>query len=538
DAAGNNAKDGRAPHSIRIRSSSPPWQHVRPMGEDMVATQLVLPFGHQLRPVDLGAIAGCGHAEIYVARMPKIAVLPTGSELTKIGQPVLPGDIIEYNSLVLGTQIISWGGAVTRFPITPDEFEKISRQVSKAAQDHDLVLLNAGSSAGAEDFSARVVEELGELLVHGVAVRPGHPVIVGMLHGAGGKQTPIIGVPGYPVSAAITGELFVEPLIKDWLGKAYFPKEEIKAELTRKVTSPGGDDDFMRVVVGKVGEKMLAAPLSRGAGVITSLVNADGLVLLPSGTQGLPAGEKVNVQLYRHPAEIKNTIFSIGSHDMTLDLIAQFLTKHNRRLVSANVGSVGGLVALKRKESHIAGAHLLDPDTGEYNLPYIHQYLPGESVNVIGLVNREQGLIVPKGNPKQINTVQDLTREDLTFINRQRGAGTRILLDYHLVKENIKSGEISGYTEEEYTHLTLAAAVASGRADCGLGIAAAADALELDFIPLFTEQYDLIIPKEYVESELLAPLFEVLASEELKNAILQLSGYAIASIGTLIASVE
>ncbi len=541
DDSGQVAADARYPAAIRLRAALPPWQHVRPLGEDIVATQLVLPAGHLLRPVDLGAIAACGHDRLRVARRPRVAILPTGSELIPLGQPARPGDIIEYNSLVLAAQVEAWGGMARRFPITPDDFELIRQRLSEAAHEHDLILLNAGSSAGSEDYSARAVELAGELLVHGVAVRPGHPVILGMVHPSPGENrspVPVIGVPGYPVSAALTGEIFVKPLLRRWLGLAPEEPVTVTATLTRKVTSPAGDDDYMRVAVGRVGERLLAAPLSRGAGVITSLVRADGLALLPRGSQGLPAGAEVRVTLYRSPAELERTIFAIGSHDITLDLMAHYLAERQRRLASANVGSQGGLVALQRGEAHLAGSHLLDPKTGEYNLSYIRQYLPGVPVKVVALVGRQQGLIVLKGNPKGIRSLQELVHPGVSFINRQRGAGTRVLLDYHLVLLGLESASIHGYNQEEYTHLAVAAAVASGRADCGLGIAAAAQALDLDFVPLFQERYDLVIPAQYYESHLLAPLLALLQEPSFRQAVAGLPGYDVSPMGTLIASLD
>jgi len=531
----------RQPTSIRIRASVAPWSHVRPLGEDIVATQLVLPAGHILKPVDLGAIAASGHQEIKVSRKPKVAILPTGTELVPIGSQLKAGDILEYNSLVLAAQVKAMGGEPTRYPITKDDFDLICERVLEAAQDHDLVLLNAGSSAGAEDFSAKVVEKLGQLLVHGVAVRPGHPVILGLVNRQSKIKNrrsdnliPIIGVPGYPVSAALTIDIFVEPLIAQWLGRRPLELPTETAILTRKLVSPAGDDDFVRVVVGRVGEKLLAAPLSRGAGVITSLVQADGLALVPSGTQGIEAGEKIQVRLYRSKAEIEKTIFCIGSHDLTLDLLAQFLSVHNRRLVSANVGSQGGLVALRRGEAHLAGSHLLNPQTGEYNISYIRQYMPNIPVKVFALVGREQGLMVKKGNPKRIKSLRDLSRHQVQFVNRQRGAGTRVLLDYHLNSMTISPESIVGYNQEEYTHLGVAAAIASGRADCGLGIAAAAQALDLDFVPLFQERYDLVIPKQYAEADLLTPLFGLLADSAFRKAVSQLTGYDVSVMGTII----
>ncbi len=527
-AEGSDEKSSK--FKIRIRASVTPWSHVRSMGEDIVATQLVLPTGHTLRPVDLAAIAASGHASIEVARKPRVAILPTGTELVPIGQPVKPGDIIEFNSLALAAQVNGWGAHATRLPICQDDFGQLCQRVEEASGEHDLILLNAGSSAGSEDFSSRVVQELGDLLVHGVAIRPGHPVILGMI-GKKPHQVPIIGVPGYPVSAILTGEIFVEPLIACWLGRTPVSPLQITAQLTRKVTSPPGDDDYMRIAIGKVGDKVLAAPLSRGAGVITSLVRADGITILPRGVQGLAAGSEVKVNLYRSPDEIEKTILAIGSHDITIDIMAQFLAAHDRRLVSANVGSLGGLVALSRGEAHLAGSHLLDPDSGEYNLKYIRQTLPDTPVKLVVLVERQQGLMVASGNPKQISSLLDLARQDVIYINRQSGAGTRVLLDFHLQQMGIPSETVRGYQHEEFTHLAVAAAINSGRADCGLGIAAAAQALGLDFIPLYQERYDLVIPLVYYQADLLSPLLKLLGDQDFKKSVANLAGYNIERMG-------
>lgn len=533
-ADGNISDDPRYPQIIRIRAAVSPWSHVREMGEDMVATQLVLPFGHQLRPVDLGAAAGCGYDRLDVARRPKVAVIPTGTELVYPGDPLKEGDIIEYNSIVLAAQVNSWGGAATRFENIPDDFDRIKTQVVQAAGEFDLILLIAGSSAGSEDYSSQIVEQSGELLVHGIAVRPGHPVILGIVK-KDEKSTPIIGVPGYPVSAALTADIFVEPLLGKWLGRSPFHPHTIPAEITRKVNSRAGDDEYLRVAVGYIGDKTLAAPLSRGSGVITSLVRADGLVIIPRGIQGLQAGEQVSVQLLRSIEELKNTIFVIGSHDISLDLLSQFLAPCQRRLASVNVGSLGGIMALKRGETHIAGAHLLHSESGEYNLPYIQEHLPGLALRVVTLVGRTQGLFLKKGNPKKIQGLEDLIRKDISTVNRQRGSGTRLLLDFHLKQLDILPESVNGYDHEEYTHLAAAAVVASGRADCALGIEAASHALDLDFLPLFTERFDLLIPEEFVSGELLKPLFELLEDPRFRNAVDNRPGYDVSEMGQVVA---
>ena len=535
--------------AIEIRSAVPPWASVRSMGEDMVATELVLPANRRLTPVDLGAVAGCGHTMVRVRRKPRVAVIPTGSELVTVEQAVekgtAPGDIIEYNSLVLAAQVREWGGEPTRYPIVEDDYGKIRENVRRAAAGHDLVLVNAGSSAGSEDYTARVVEELGEVLVHGVAMRPGHPVVLGMIRpgssggkGSGrgrGKETqagvPVIGVPGYPVSCALTGEIFVEPLLARWLGLPVRKKPRLRAVLTRKLLSPMGEDEWVRVSVGQVGERTVAAPLSRGAGVITSLVRADGIVRIPRFSEGVDAGQEVSVELYRDPGDIERTVVHIGSHDLCLDLLAQYLAERSHRLVSSNAGSLGGLVALKRGEAHFAGSHLLDPETGEYNLSYVRKYLPDLPVVLVTLVHREQGLIAAPGNPKAIKGLRDLARPEIRFVNRQRGAGTRILLDYRIARLGIEPGRIRGYEREEYTHLAVAAAVQSGAADCGLGIAAAARALRMDFIPLERECYDLVIPRPFYEGELLRPLLEVIRSSDFKKAVGAMAGYDTSHTG-------
>lgn len=526
---------------IEIRAAVPPWHHVRPMGEDMVATELVLPANHRLRPVDLGALAGSGHSKVEVYRQPRVAVIPTGSELVPLvddlsvkeshSSAVGAGSIIEYNSIVLAAQVSNWGGVPTRWLIVPDEYKAIRAAVRSAACDHDLVLVNAGSSAGSEDYTAHVVQELGDLIVHGVAVRPGHPVILGLIDCEDGKNSgrrvPVIGVPGYPVSAALTGEIFIEPLLAQWQGQQAYVPPVIEGTLTRKIMSHTGDDDYVRVSVGEVGDKVMVTPISRGAGVITSLVRADGILKIPRFSEGQDAGDRVVVHLYRSKNEIKRTVVAIGSHDLTIDLLAQFLAERDGgfRLMSANVGSLGGLVALRRGEAHLAGSHLLDPAIGIYNESYIKRYVPDREIVVVTLVGRQQGWIVPAGNPRGLSGWLDAADPDLQFVNRQRGAGTRVLLDYELSQRGVDPAKMRGYEREEYTHLAVAAAVASGAADVGLGIMGAARALDLDFVPLASEQYELVIPLEYYESALLRPLLDTLNDDRFKSAVDQLPGY-------------
>ncbi|WP_319478376.1 molybdopterin biosynthesis protein [Marispirochaeta aestuarii] len=519
--------------AIEIRAAVAPWTSVRPMGEDLVATELVLPANHCLSPVDLGAIAGSGHATVSVRRKPVVVIIPTGTELISPeeaeSRAMKPGEIIEYNSLMLAAQVESWGGEARRYSTVIDDPELIRTALGRAAAEADLVVMIAGSSAGSEDYSASVIGDLGEVFVHGIAVKPGHPVILGMVKGT--PPVPVIGSPGYPVSCALTGEIFIEPILSQWLGRSGRQRHETDAVMSRKLHSAAGAEEFVRVALGEVDGKTVAAPLQRGAGVISSLVKADGILRIPTLSEGVDAGEMVRVSLLRDPAEIRRTIVHIGSHDICLDVLAQYIAGRSSRFTSSNAGSLGGLVALKRGEAHVAGSHLLDPATGSFNDSYIRRYLSGEKVVVISFVHREQGLITAKGNPKGIRDFSDLSREDLRYVNRQRGAGTRVLLDYNLEQLGIDPEQVPGYQREEYTHLAVAAAVQSGAADCGLGIAAAAMALDLDFVPLAHEQYELVTLERFFEGPVLKPLLEVLEDQEFRKTVDSMAGYSTADMG-------
>ena len=521
--------------TIEIMSSVAPWQHVRPLGEDIVASELVLPENHRLRPADLGACAAAGLGELAVRRRPRVAIIPTGTELVPPGAPLKPGDIVEYNTLMLAGMVEGWGGDPARLDPVPDDRELLRAAVTGALEEHDLVLVNAGSSAGSEDYTAPVVEEMGRLVAHGVAVRPGHPVVMGVVSGK-----PVVGIPEYPVSAVLTCELVARPLMERLLGVVMPARQRVTATMTRKVLSPMGEDEYLRVKLGRVGDRLVATPIQRGAGIIMSLVRADGLVLIPRFSEGMDAGSTVTVDLLRSPEEVDTTVVAIGSHDMTLDLLASHLRRHYPRtsLSSSNVGSLGGLIALRRCEAHLAGSHLLDEGTGEYNLSYVRQHLQGRGVVLVNLVHRVQGLIVARGNPKGVTSLEDLARGDVGFVNRQRGSGTRVLLDYRLKQMDLDPVRIQGYDREEYTHLAVAADVAGGTADVGLGILAAARALDLDFIPLLSERYDLVIPSEHYESDLLRPVLTIIRGEEFQREVEALGGYDASTMGEVVAELE
>lgn len=516
--------DGKA----ELRAAVPPYQHVRTIGEDISATELLLPAGHRLRPVDVAAAAAAGAVDLIVRRAPRVAIVPTGDEIRPIGSEPAPGEILDTNSLMLAAQARDVGCEARVTPIVRDDPAAITEALRTAAAGADLVVLIAGSSAGRDDYTARVVGEAGMLAVHGVAVKPGHPVVLGAV-----DATPVLGAPGYPVSAALTFDIFAAPLLAALEGAAPRERPSTGAKLARKLASTIGADDWVRVRLGRVGGEIVATPLPRGAGVLTSLVRADGLLVVPAGVEGHHAGEQVRVELLRGLDEIARTIVAIGSHDMVLDVAASALRAADPlvTLASSNVGSLGGLVALRDGLCHLAGSHLLDPATSEYTLPYVDKLLGVSDVAVVRLVHREQGLIVAPGNPLGLSGVDDLARGGVRYVNRQRGAGTRALLDHELARRGIDPSQVSGYPREEHTHLAVAAAVAAGSADAGLGIRAAARAFELDFVPVAEEPYDLVLRASDVDSRLLAPLWTLLERPDFRAEVEALGGYSCAETG-------
>ncbi len=521
---------------IEIEAPVFPWQHVRKVGEDIVATELLFPRNHVITPYCVGALLSGGIFSVSVKKMPKVLIIPTGSELVdwKKAAPedLKPGQIFETNSYVLGKLVESSGGCYVRHDLIPDDMNRIRQAVLDATRDDfDIILIGGGSSAGSKDYSKEVITQLGEVLVHGVTMMPGKPLIIGKIN-----EKAIFGIPGYPVSAILTFEQFVYPLICRMLGKPEKEPETVQVEPTRKIASKLGVEEFLRVKIGVVGDKMVATSLPRGAGSITSLTEADAIIRIPNHVEGIKDQEPVTAELLRPLSTLKDTIVVVGSHDNTLDILSDEIKAHHSRLSlsSSHVGSMGGLMAIKRGVCHLAGSHLLDPTDGSYNITYIKRYLPDVEVKLINLVYRDQGLIVPSKNPKNIQGIKDLIREDVTFINRQPGSGTRILLDFQLKALRISPDQISGYENEEYTHMAVAVAVLSGAVDVGLGIYAAALALGLDFIPVVTEQYDLVIPKHHFESENIQKLLEIINSDPFKSRIEAMGGYSTKQTGKLL----
>lgn len=509
--------------AISIEAPAFPWQHVRRIGEDIVATEMLLPRNHTISAFDIGALLSAGIYDINVYEKIRMTFIPTGDEVLPFADRPTPkpGEVIESNSQVFKSLAAGLDIEFTAKAPVRDREELLLAAVRDALKDSHIVVVGAGSSAGSKDFTRKVFDELGTLLVHGIAVMPGKPTVLGTSEGK-----LLVGAPGYPVSAVVCFEDVLTPIISWLCGKSEPERHKVQVRLARRTPSKPGLEEIVRLAVGQVGDGFIGVPLSRGAGMITTLTKAQGFTRVPAESEGIEMNDTVDVELFSSRSSLDQVLMHVGSHDNTLDMLSDMLMggRTPLRLVSTHAGSMGGITALKNNMALFAGAHLFDPESDDFNFPFLEKYLPVD-VTVINLAIRHQGFIVPKGNPQNISSIESLGSGNINFINRQRGAGTRILFDYHMHKAGLKPAEIKGYNREEYTHMAIAANVLTGAADCGLGIFAAAKALDLDFVPLAHERYDLIIPKKYLEDQRITTLMDLIRSPEVREAINGLGGY-------------
>jgi putative molybdopterin biosynthesis protein len=510
--------------TVDIIEPATPWQHIRPIGEDIVQEEMLFPQGHIIRPVDLGVLLASQQLEIPVIKKPLVAIIPTGNELVEANSPLSSGKIIEFNGTVFANFVKEWGGEPALHPIVKDEPDKIKSVLLKASETADIIVINAGSSAGSKDYTVHIIAEIGTVFTHGVAARPGKPVVLGMIN-----EKIVIGVPGYPVSAYLALEWFLRPLICEYLQIPEPKRQTVTVKLGRRIVSGIGAEDFIRMNIGYVNGQFVATPLTRAAGVTMSYVRADGLLVVPASVSGYEQGDFVEVELMRPLEEIKNAIVFCGSHDMTIDLLSSQLkrVRTDRKIVSSHVGSMAGILAIRKGEAHLAGIHLLDPNTKQYNISYVKKLLAGQDIVLYPFLKRKQGWILPKGNPLKIRTVTDLAEKKANFSNRQKGAGTRILFDLLLTEAGLGTEAISGYEREMFSHLAVAAEVNGDEMGAGLGIFPAAKALGLEFVPVADEEYDLLMTRSFYESEGGRLLIEIIQSDSFKKQVEKIGGYEV-----------
>jgi len=504
--------------TFTIRRPVSPWQHVRPVGEDIGESEMILPSRHRIRPHDIGALASYGVADVAVLSV-RVGLIPTGSELVPPGERPPPGKVVESNTLMAAALLREAGADCRRYPITPDEYELVRDAVRLGVAENDVLLVSAGSSAGTRDFTADVIRDLGEVLAHGVAIKPGKPVIIGRIDGK-----PVIGLPGYPLAAATVLREIVLPLLSRY-GLVLPDFGSAAARLTTTLHSEIGTDEFVLLSVGRIGDAWVAVPQSRGAGVQMSAVRANAYMRIPAASEGVEAGEIVTVRLRVPLDTAEEALLVTGSHDPALDRLADLVRRRGVDLHSIHTGSMGGLLALKRRDCHAAPMHLLAPD-GTYNVPYLQRYLPGEDIVLLCIAERQQGIISREGI-----TFGELP--DHTFINRQKGSGTRMLLDHWLRKHGIAPSSIAGYDREVTTHLAVALAVKTGEADAGMGVYSAAQALGLSFVPVATERYELAMHRALLGDPRVSALVETVSSDAFRRILRSLGGYETDGTGGL-----
>ncbi|MBF4692914.1 molybdopterin biosynthesis protein [Fusibacter ferrireducens] len=508
---------------IEIVEAAYSWQHVRQVGEDIIVGEMLLPSFHKVRPMDLGALISGGVSSVDVFEKLKVGILPTGNEIVQDLDALTRGKIIDSNSSVIEGLLTEMGCLTKVYSPCHDDPNALKEAIERGLGENHMLITIAGSSAGEKDYTVSTIEALGEVVVHGVAIKPGKPTILGKIKGKS-----VVGLPGYPVSAFFAFEAFVKPLIESWHGQM----DEMSIHegvLTQRVVSSLKHEELVRVTLGEVNGKWVVTPLNRGAGTTMSLVKADGVLTIPRLSEGIERGESVEVKLLKPLHTLSERLVVIGSHDLLLDIVADRMP-----MTSTHVGSLGGVMALIKDECHMAPIHLIDEKTGIYNISTVQRFFPNRKMALIKGVKRLQGLMVRKGNPKGIYTFQDLARKEIEFINRQKGAGTRQLLDYELSKLGISGGDINGYHREVVTHMAVAVAVASEGADAGLGVYSAANSMGLDFIEVGYESYDFLVPYALLEDFRVQRFIDLIKSPYFKTQMTEIGGYALEETGDII----
>ena len=511
-------KDGG---KVSLLSAVHPWQNVRQVGEDICKGDMIAPSLTEITPSMCGAFLAGGVLEVEVIRKPVFGIIPTGDEIVSPKSNPEKGEIIEFNSTIFSSMLNSLQCEAKVFEIVKDKKELLSSALQKAAEECDAVLVLAGSSAGRDDYTSTIISSLGEVVFHGLAIKPGKPAVLGRI---GSK--PVIGLPGYPVSAIVVMEEIVKSVVGLYYKNNGAAADTVTAVLGKRVVSSLKYREYVRVTLGKVGNMLTAVPLNRGAGVITSFTKADGILVVPQDSEGFEAGENVEIHLLKDLQEIESSLIITGSHDPLIDELTDIVKKqYGFTVKSSHVGSMGAITALKNKQAHMGCIHLLDTQNGTYNQSYIQKYFPGGGVKLVKGVGRIQGLMVKKGNPLDIRAFADITKG--RYVNRQLGSGTRILCDYLIAENNMNKNDIDGYRNEEFTHTAVAALIAAGNADCGLGIYSAAKMYDLDFIEICTEEYDFLIDENAYESEKVQKFLEAFGSDEFNERLTQMGGYSL-----------
>jgi putative molybdopterin biosynthesis protein len=475
---------------LEITRAAAAGENVSYAGTDIAKGETVLRAGQLLTSREIGVLAAIGLAEAPVYRRPQVAILSTGNEIVAPGAPLSPGAIYDSNAAIIGAAVEELGGEPMQLGIVPDNDEALAAALTQGLQ-YDLVILSGGTSKGAGDLSYRVVSRLRDpgIVAHGVALKPGKPICLAVTSGK-----PVVILPGFPTSAIFTFHEFVAPVIRAYAGLSPDRRQTVAAILPMRVNSERGRTEYLLVglVQGQAG--LTAYPMGKGSGSVTAFSGADGFITIDQHTEIVDAGSPVSVQLLGERLEPADLVI-IGSHCVGLDLLIGKLLRKGIRAKAMYVGSIGGLAATKRGECDIAGIHLMDPKTGEYN-----RHLLTEALALVPGYGRMQGIVYRLGDTRFDGKSAEealkaaLQDPDCTLVNRNTGSGTRIIID-----KLLGGRRPPGYGIQTKSHNAVAAAVSQGRADWGVAINTIADPYGLGFIPLQAEHYDFVVPKARLE---------------------------------------
>ena len=513
---------------VTIINAAHPWQNVRVIGEDIVKGDLLIPKNTVIQENAIPILFAGGIWEVEVIRKPKALIIPTGNEVVSPPVETLKdGMIIDYDSKLIANLLKMWGCEYEITDVIPDNPEALKNKLLEGVKDYDFLCIIAGSSAGRKDFTESVLKEVGNVLVHGVKMMPGKPFSLSTISGK-----TVFGIPGFPASAYFVTLLFLKQYIERIFSRSV-KDNVVTCKLSQNVPSKLGYDELIRVAVAKINNEKKAIPLKRGASVFKSIYESSGYFTIPENSEGYSSGKDIEVHLFNNIKNFENNIIFIGSNDISIDFLKSLLKEHypEFNLVSLNRGSMGGLVSLKNMETHFSPTHLFDPEENLYNTTYIKNILKNQKIILLGVAKRSQGIIVKKGNPLNINGIEDIPR--VRFINRQKGSGTRILFDYLLDKKSIDKINIKGYDFELYTHMAICNFIQKGYADCGIGIKAATDAFNLDFIPIGHEEYELAFYEDFLNDKRYDIINKLINSQSFKSKLNKVGGYNLNITGRI-----
>lgn len=505
-----------------------PGENIIPAGSDKMVGELVLRRGQKISPREIGVLSALGFDKIEVYRKPKVAIISTGNELVEPGKKLSYAHIFDINSNSIAASVLENGGAPLKPVIVNDDKKSIKNILISSLLKADIILTSGSTSAGSSDIIHEVIDDLGSpgVIVHGLSIKPGKPTLVAVIN-----EKPIIGLPGYPTSALMIFNLLVAPIIRKMAG---LPKIRdtpyVVGKVAEKIFSERGRRELLPVHLISIKNKFLIYSVGYGSGAISTISLADGYVDIPKNQEFLDEGDELKVRLFS--SEIQQTdLVIIGSHCTGIDLLLQQILKLEPDITFKiiNKGSLGGVQSVEIGEADIAGIHILDENSGNYNIPYIGSLKSSKKVCLIRGYSREQGLIVAKNNPKRIMGLKDLLRNDIVFLNRNPGSGTRILIDLKL-NELAKSKKmyfndlkkkITGYDTESKSHQAIAASIAFNKADVGIGIKTVAHFYDLEFIPIINEMFDFLIPSDRLNKKSVKLFLDTLKSIEFRNNLSQ-----------------